>query len=642
MLLKNELSCGVRNFSIYIIILFLWSFGNAFGQSLESEDSAYSVFSKSPMLIPDKSIDQQKERSTSAFFDTINNRIKSNKWTKQIHNIVILPPSKPITDTLETEKSELDFERFSGKEIGSIKFVQLKPFGQSINDTAIHNQYWIDKTANAIHVNTSEKVLRSNLLFEVGDIVDPFVIADNERIMRELSFIDDVKIILKEREDGSGVVDVIIISKDVWSKAFFVELSEVNSGKLEIWDRNIFGSGKEMQTNIYWNGDRTGVWGMEAFYSDKNILGSFIDSKISYQNLFDKDYIGIELSRKFFTPNTKFAGGLTAGKTNSFTNIWYTDTSYLRESVDFTRSDMWLGRSFTIKQSDDFNVRRLNLTFSSRFYMEDFTNRPQVEQKFLYEYHNKKVWLNSISFTSRSFYKSNLIYSYGRTEDIPNGWMTNLTIGREFGEFSDRTYGAVSCSAGDYVLDLGYLYGKVDYGGFFQDKDDFQQGVFNFQINYFTNLFIFGSYKFRYFVKLNYLQGINRFRMERININDKQGIRGFTENSIYGQKKLTLNMEFVTFTPFQLIGFKIVSFGFSDFALIGPESAKFINFDAYSGFGFGFRFRNERLVFPTFQFRFGFYPNIEGLLLEDMFQFSGEKKLNPANFRPVAPAILSY
>jgi hypothetical protein len=642
LLFRMNYQAGVRKFSIYIIFILITFYGTAFAQQTEFEDSLVNGSSESHLHLPEKLLSASEEKHTSNFIDTVTSRLKSNKWAKHLGSIVIMPPSKPITDTVGTEKSELVFENFKGKEIGSIKFVKLKPFGQSINDTVTQSLTWIDNTINAIHVNTSDRVLSGHLLFKKGDIVDPYTFSDNERILRELSFIEDAKIIIKERNDNPEIVDVIVLTIDVLSKAFFVELSGVNSGKLELWDRNIFGSGKEIQSNIYWDSDRTGLWGFEAFYSVRNILGSFVDSKILYQNLFDRDYIGIDLSRNFFTPNTKYAGGFAIGKTNSFRNVWYTDTSYSREAIDFKSSDLWLGRSFSINPVNSLGVRRQNLTFSSRFFMEEFSNRPEVQQKFLYEYHNKKLWLNSVSFTSRSFYKSNLIYSYGRTEDIPNGWMANLTLGREFGEFSDRTYTSASFSIGDYVLDLGYLYALAAWGGFFQTKDDFQQGLFNLQFNYFTNLFIFGQLKFRYFVKLNYLQGINRFAMERININDKQGIRGLVENSIYGQKKLTLNMEAVTFTPYQLLGFKIVGFGFTDFALIGPESSKFIDFDSYSGFGFGFRVRNERLVFPTFQFRFGFYPNIDGLLIEDMFKFSGEKKLNPANFRPTAPAILSY
>lgn len=632
---------AVRNIPIYIILFLVLAGVNSFALQAQTADSLFNESVEPHLHLLKKSLDKEEELISTGFVDTISNRLKSNKWTKTLGSIVILPPSKPITDTVGTERSDLDFREFQGKKIGSIKFLKLDPFGHSIGDTSVHYDRWFDKAANAVHVNTSDRVLSSHLLFSVGDIIDPYVLADNERIIRGLPFIEDAEIILNQRKDDD-VVDILIMTKDVWSKAFFVELSDVNAGKIELWDRNVFGSGREVQTNIYWDSDRTGIWGFEGFYSEKNIQGSFIDSKIIYQNLFDWNYLGLELSRKFFTPNTKYAGGFIVGKTNSYKNVWHSDTSYLREAIDFTRSDLWLGRSLAINHENTLRPRRLNLTFSSRFYIEEFTERPEVEQKFLYEYHNKQVWLNSVSFTSRSFYKSNLIYSYGRTEDVPNGWMANVTIGREFGEFSNRIYTSASYSTGDYVLDFGYLYAKIDWGGFFQGRHDFQQGMINLQFKYFTNLFIFGQFKFRHFLSLNYVQGINRFAMERININDKQGIRGLVENSIYGQKKLTLNLESVTFTPYQILGFKIVAFGFTDFALVGPESSKFIDFDSYSGLGFGFRIKNERLVFPTLQFRFGFYPNIDGLLIEDMFKFSGEKKLNPANFRPVAPAVLSY
>jgi len=581
------------------------------------------------------------QKRTNEFIDTLNQRLETNKWTRELRNIVIMAPNNPISDTVKTEKSELKYEPWAGKEINQIRFIKIDPFGRSVRDTNF--QYsWLNNAGNTLHVKTSDRVLERHLLFQKGDKLDPNIIADNERLIRELSFIEDVRIFVNGAEDNPDMVNVTILSKDVWSKAFFVELSGLNEGKLEIWDRNILGSGKEIQANIHWNPDKKEKWGMEAFYVNKNILGTFIDSKISYQNIFDLEYYGIKLERKFFTPNTEYAGGVNLGKTNSIKNIWYTDTSYIAENINFTKSDIWVGRSFALDKKNGFYTRRLNLTLSSRFYSEDFTDRPQVEKKFLHQYHNKSVWLNSISFTSRSFYKSNLIYSYGRTEDIPNGLLANFTIGKEFGEFTNRTYSSFSFSMGDYLLNIGYLYGMTRFGGFFEDIKDYQQGVFNLKLDYFTNLLIFGNFKFRHFIRFNYLKGVNRFPLERININDRNGIRGLIDNSIYGQKKINLSIESVMFTPYQLYGFKIVFFEFADFSLIGPESKNFIDYDAYSGLGFGIRLRNERLVFPTFQLRFAIYPNVEGLLLEDLIKFSGEKKLNPNNFSPEAPSILKY
>ena len=127
-----------------------------------------------------------------------------------------------------------------------------------------------------------------------------------------------------------------------------------------------------------------------------------------------------------------------------------------------------------------------------------------------------------------------------------------------------------------------------------------------------------------------------------ININDKNGIRGLSSGNIFGQKKITVNLESVMFSPLKIYGFNFVFYGFADLAFIGPEDISFLKLNAHSGIGFGLRIRNERLVFPTLQFRFAFYPNADEILFEDHFNFSGEKKLKPKDFITPPPQPLEY
>ena len=97
--------------------------------------------------------------------------------------------------------------------------------------------------------------------------------------------------------------------------------------------------------------------------------------------------------------------------------------------------------------------------------------------------------ISSISLTQQRFYRSNLIYSFGRTEDIPHGILINLTAGPEFDEFGNRIYLGSSISHGGLIGNLGYLYSKVEFGGFLDEVDHINQGVLNTNLYYFSNLF---------------------------------------------------------------------------------------------------------------------------------------------------------
>ena len=595
-----------------------------------------------PRQSADSLINSDRQKKTQKFFESLKEKAYRNNWTKELHNIVISPPSKPIKDTLGTHQSESEYMPYAGKIIRNIRFIRLDPFGTSIVDTTYHNNTWLNNAANAIHVKTRVDVLSRNLLFHEGDRVDPQTFSDNERLLREQSYIEDDRIIVSTVKGNPDMVDITIIIKDVASKAFFVELSDVESGRAEIWDRNILGTGHELQNNVYWDPSKSHLLGYEAFYRNRNILGSFIDNNIFYQNVYDLKSYGISLLRPFFTPNTKYAGGLSAKHTSTARYIWFSDTAAIKENLKFNYYNFWIGRSFPFTKVNNFNVRRTNLVLSTRIYHEKYFERPTVEKNFLYEFHNKTVWLNSIAISSQSFYRSNLIYSFGRTEDIPIGWKANLILGEEFDEFSNRAYTSLTLAQGNFINNEGYLYLSTSAGGFITPSGKFQQGVLNFNANYFTNLYILQQFKFRHFANLIYTRGINRFPLERIYINDKSGLTGLSRNDIYGGQKLVLNLESDAFTPYYLYGFRFVLFGFADFAFIAPEQAQFSSVNAYSALGLGVRIRNERLVFPTFQFRFTFYPNLTGMGLGDFLDFSGEKKLNPNNFYIKAPDILPY
>ncbi|MBE0654537.1 MAG: hypothetical protein IH594_12105, partial [Bacteroidales bacterium] len=584
-----------------------------------------------------------EDDKTDGFYDSLRIRASKKKWTRQIHDIVILNPRKKLPDTLTTQRTDFKYLDYAGLKIRNIDFLRLDPFGSSITDTSFQSDNWINRAGNTFHIKTQERILRRNLVIQENDAIDPNKLADNERIIRDLPYINDVRIIVTPDPDDPGYADILFIVKDLWSKAFFPEFKDIDAGKLEMWDRNIFGIGNEFQNNIHWDPSKSDFWGYEAFFKNKNILGSFIDSRVYYQNIFDTESYGLDLSRKFLTPETKYAGGAQVYKMKTIRNIWVNDSIKALRPLKFNYTDLWLGRSFSLKNSRLSNSKRLNLIIASRFISEHYFERPpEVESRFLHEYHSKTLWLNSLALSAQNFYNSNLIYSYGRTEDIPNGWLVNATFGKEFSEFDDRVYTSLELRHGDYIGSLGYFYAASAVGGFINDKNCFEQGLLRFNLNYFTNLFILGQFKFRYFSYLEYLNGLNRFPLERVNINDRNGIRGLSVNEIFGQQKITLNIESVIFSPFSPYGFNFVFFGFADLALIGKENIPLNKMDFYSGIGFGARIRNERLVFPTFQFRFSFYPTIKNLPLEDYFRFSGEKKLNPENFSTSSPSTLPY
>jgi hypothetical protein len=579
---------------------------------------------------------------TQSFYDSLLVKSSNKRWVHELKNIVIVPPKTKIKDTIPSISEEFEFLRYEGLIIRNIRFVKVDVFGATVTDTSSETANWVEKTANSMHVKTNTRVLEKQLLFHEGDMIKSRVLSDNIRLYRDLSFIEDARIIVQPVENSEGLADITIIVKDQWSNAFNVELSDYNAGNIDLWNHNILGTGNEILNSIHWDQSEPEKWGYGGLFNTRNLGGTFIDGRVDYSNIFNKESYGLKFNRKFFTPDIKWAGGAAVFYQSNVRNIWKVDSGYYKLPVSFNTTDTWIGRSIKLNKKDDLSKIRLNLILATRFVKYKYFDRPPVAIQSNYEFHDKTLWLNSVAISKQSFYESNLIYNFGRTEDIPIGSLLNFTFGPEFGEFKNRMYSSISYSRGNYLDRIGYFYFKAEGGGFITDTESLEQGILHLEVKYFSNLYIFGQFKIRQFVKFNYSKGINRYENDRLLISENAGLRGFKNGNINGQQRFVTNLETVAFSPWYLLGFRFAFFGFLDFVMLAPESAKLVYDNTYTGLGFGIRIHNERLVFPTFSFRLSFYPNMGYIPLDKRVNFSGEVRLKPDNFYLNYPAIINF
>ncbi len=577
------------------------------------------------------------------FFDSLEVKASKKRWTRELHNIVITSPRIPDTqDTMLTMLSADPYLTYGGKVIGNIRLTKLEPFGPSIFDTSRIAGSKFEKFGNNMHRVTHDRVIKNHLLFKIGDLIDPNEISDNERIIRELPFIEDVRIYLEETSPGSDTVDIRVVTKDAFSIGAGGQVNDFDVGQLDIFESNLFGLGHELHAVFYWDGEKSPWLGHELYYIMHNLGGSFIKSTLRYQQVFNTESYQLGFDRRFVTPNTKWAGALDLERTRTFRNIEFEDSISTDVPVKFNIYDAWLGRAFYLRSRRNATKNRLNFVVSTRLYWNQYIERPKVDEHNFYLYQNRIGWLSSLAISSQSYFRSNLILDFGRTEDIPQGILFSITGGLERNEFNTRLYAGFSLSQGRYLGNFGYLYNKLEMGGFFIKEDFVEQGVINFRTNYFTPLFVINRFKFRHFISLNYVQGINRFEDEYIGIGDDHDIYGFRYGLPLGTKKIFLNYEADAFTPFYLYGFRFVFFGFMDFGLIGPDAKKLHDGPFYSGFGLGARIRNERLVFPTISIRLGYYPNHPEKDIPLFLHFSGEGRLNINNFNVTRPEVAPF
>ena len=72
------------------------------------------------------------------------------------------------------------------------------------------------------------------------------MLADNERYLRELTFIKDVRLIIDEIPGIKDSIDIIVITKDVFSIGGNVDINKVKRAELELREENFRGSGTKI------------------------------------------------------------------------------------------------------------------------------------------------------------------------------------------------------------------------------------------------------------------------------------------------------------------------------------------------------------------------------------------------------------
>lgn len=570
----------------------------------------------------------------------VTGRIRNSFWYKELHNIIVVEPTNDgKSDTVATRPSAQEFYRFANRPIRKIFIKQLPVFGPTISDTTRVATSFLEKAGNNIHFQTRRYLIKKNILFKEKDLVNPDVFSDNERIIRALPYIDDTKISIIPCPGMCDSVDVYVYVKDIWTIAINVQVDGLKSGTAEFTSKNVLGLGQEISEEYMWDDSKYPTYGYEGIYYINNMGGSFISGTLSYYHSFGTEALQLNLSRDFFTPNTKYAGGFLFN--NTISTVRYVNASVAAFlPVEYNHYETWIGRSYKLTK-DYFSKNRQNITFSAKNSIDHYYQRPSVSEFKNYSYQNKEQYLLSVSYTNQNYFKSNLIYNFWKTEDIPVGTMLSFTGGFENNEFKNRYYVGTDFAIGKYLGKFGYVETGFTYSSFLKNHR-IEQGVVLANLNYFSNLFVFDRYSLRQFVTIKFTGGINRYYKESINMNNKNGIIGLTNDSVWGNKRLNMDWETDCFTPWKLLGFRFVLFAYANHVWISRPGDKLLNVMPYTGFGLGMRIRNPHLVFNTIQIRFTFYPNIPSNSLTTIYNISGEQNYSPANFSPKAPSVTTY
>jgi hypothetical protein len=531
---------------------------------------------------------------------------------------------KSITRTPPDEapaKVENPFLKFKGKIIRNIQTIGIG-FEYDIDDTARISNTLPVRAGKLFHKNTSNKVIRHNLFFKRGDRLSPYLLADNERYLRDLVYIKDARIYAIKAEDSEDSVDVVVLTKDVFSIGGKLLLNGTSNGRGEITEENFLGSGTRLQFSYYHDQDRHPQNGVGGELIRRNIGGSFIDFVAGY-----KDYryafssgrnqetvFYTRLEKPLVTPYIPSTGALEWSYQRT-RNVYHTETLY-KDSIKYAyyTLDGWFGYSLDSRSSLYENKEiRQHRFIAIRGFKQFYQDIPGVfKTGFNKTFTDYTGALASFNMFKQVFYKTKFIYGFGRNEDIPEGFNAAITAGYVVKQDRKRPYSGLDISYAKLRRKGFYSNITVKVGGYFYDKR-FEDIDLLLNVDHFTRLRKLNNNWFhRIFISTGITAQANPFLNTPLYLNSNFGLPYFNNGLLDSDLRGTLKMESVFYNTKKTLGFRFAPFLFADSVLLKPTKLNLNQVDLFTAVGGGIRTRNENLVFGTIELRGYWFPRVNG------------------------------
>jgi hypothetical protein len=518
-------------------------------------------------------------------------------------------------DTVLYVKSENPYMNYQGRVIRKITIQTLDVSGAKKISVKFRGQRLLDTIVDAMHVTTKPGVIRNNLLFDVGDTVNAYLLADNEKNLRDLSFIQDARIYVDTSTATKDSVDILVITKDLWTMGFIFTSFPAHWYRYSVFDANFLGYGQRLQFFALQKFERSPDWGYGVMYDKKNLFGSFVDFNTGISNINGGPRLGPEeeksfyarLNKPFTSPSSVFLWGIETSLNKSI-NV-YNKTPETFRNYTCLYGDVWGAYSLSKKRTEERRLRKgegifLAVHLQKKFFLAKPWQEPEHFNAGL---NNQWFALSSVTFFRQKFYKTRYVTGFGKTEDVPYGHKLVFYGGFQYLIFHPRYYAAVEGIKEFALPEGGFGFLRLYFGGFL-DRGQAQDVLTLSRAYWYTRVFHLGYTKMRQRFFTSY--AIVKFPefANWASINGGSGISGFRSSLVYGRQRFVAGTETTAWFPFPILGFRIQSFLNLSLGQVGMDKDYIFNNRFYGGIGGGVRIKNENLIFKTLELRAFYYP----------------------------------
>ncbi len=515
-------------------------------------------------------------------------------------------------------KNELPFTTFKGKVINQIQ-VNSVSYTTPFNDTTATGKKIKRAMEEALYNSTTNKTMLKNLFFNTGDTLYPFLIADNEKFLRELAFIQDARIVATiDPSDSNGVI-MNVQWKDIFPFGGSANIGSINSFNAEINHNNVLGLGDKIQINALYDLDRRPLAATGFEYIKRNFLGSFLNLTIGIDKIKPTFNSGrreeyaryIKGDLPLVSPYHSFTGGFEFG-TYEANKTYKTMATYDHiYKYAYGIMDGWMGINIGagLRVKDNLQTR-LRKFISFRAVSKRFSEIPDTAIiKYNIHYSDIDAGLVAFNIFKQEYYHTNFIYGFGRNEDVPEGYSFSVVSGLTQRNTRTRPYIGIDYERDYFTDQKNYTNFNVKMGGYLHNGS-LEDISFLSSVNYFTRLKKLSNPKWskRNFVQISATQQLNTILNEPLFLRSEYGIPTFKNDNIQAATRVSCNIESVYYNTVKYYGFSFAPFMFVNSSYIKLIGEAVDKGSIYTALGLGCRTRNENLVFGTIELKAYYYP----------------------------------
>ncbi len=497
----------------------------------------------------------------------------------------------------EVKRNQIELKSKSNAVVRNI-YIRVEDIFESNKDNKVF------RAINNLKANTREGVVLRDLLLKEGDPYDDFLVAESERVLRQVSYLRQVSI--TPRFEGDKV-DLYVSVQDTWT--LFPQFVYSTGGGTErrsvaLVENNLLGYGKRFE--VLWADDE-GRETIEFVWDDRRLFGSHhnlvlghferSDGRRSLFNIgrpfrslveesswqvqgdfFDlvgRLFEGGDESFIYRQRHSEFASGYTRSVGDPERLIKRYTLGYAFSKDSFSEADEGDFQDVDLdplEVSSDPELLALDREFSGPFLSYSLIEPDFISTDYVDRFERVEDFNLGVQFSSRLQFASEALGSEFDTllgfTRVAKGWrLTKDSFLRSEFSSSSRLH---SSGFDNTVLDLGVRYynviGAVSYKDFYLGKHTIASAL-----------------------KIRYSEDLDKDRQFLLGASG--GLRGYENRTFFGDKSFVLSIE--DRVSFSENVFQLVNFGgafFFDVGGVGDgTTAEIFQDQVYADFGVGLR-----------------------------------------------------